>query len=125
MIICASNRPEVMDGAVCNRLGFKVEFPLPDRQSRKDQLNMHIKKIFGNQVGTQVKYDCLRNDAYVTSIAERLEGCSGRTIQKCVNRLRQVALAENTLTITPERADRVIKQLCEQAEAEKRFTYKA
>jgi SpoVK/Ycf46/Vps4 family AAA+-type ATPase len=111
MIICATNRPEIMDDAVLSRLGYKVEFPLPDLKAREDQLAMHVKKIFAKQEGTQIAYDLLKDPASLTRIAQQLEGCSGRSIQKAVNRLRQTALAEDATAISQEIITRVIAQV--------------
>lgn len=111
MIICATNRPSVLDPAVLSRLGMQINFPLPDKASREKQLKMHIHHIFGNQSGKFVAYQYLQNNINIGKIAEQLEGCSGRTIQKMVNRLRQMALAENNLAITQSLVDRVIAKL--------------
>lgn len=112
MIVCATNMlPEQLDSAALSRLGLRVGFPLPDLEAREQQLKMHIGKIFGEQkVGVVVAYEYLQNDANVTYIAHKLSGCSGRTIQKFVNRLRQRALAEDMRAIDRELVDKVIAQ---------------
>jgi len=117
MIICATNKPETIDGAALSRFPMQVEFRLPDLQDRKDQLVMHIKNIFGSQKGTHVEYAVLQDPNTITTIATQLEGCSGRTIQQFVNRLRQRALAENTLTIT----DNLIRIVTQQMIANREF----
>lgn len=111
MIICATNRPEIMDSAVLSRLGYQVEFPLPDLKAREAQLKMHIKKIFTKQEGKQISYKVLQDPALLNRFAQELEGCSGRSIQKAVNRLRQTALAEDVSEITPEIMQRVVQQM--------------
>lgn len=111
MVICATNRPEILDKAVIDRLGMHVEFPLPDLQARQDQLVMHIDTIFGKQIGKKVKYGCLQDKEYIMNIAQLLEGYSGRKIQKFVNRLRQQALAENIVEVNHDLVNRVIKQM--------------
>lgn len=111
MVICATNRPEIMDDAVLSRLGFRVDFPLPDLKAREAQLAMHVKKIFTTQKGTKVSYRLLQDPEYLTYIAEQLEGCSGRTIQKVVNRLRQTALSEDVTEVSKGIVTRVINQV--------------
>lgn len=111
MIICTTNRPEVIDTAVMSRLGFKVAFPLPDLAAREAQLVMHIDKTFSTQKGAYVSYDILKKPEYLRYIAEQLASCSGRTIQKAVNRFRQVALAQDTKEITEDIVSRVLTQI--------------
>jgi ATPase family AAA domain-containing protein 3A/B len=111
MIICATNRPEIMDDAVLSRLGFRIEFPLPDLKARQAQLVMHVKKIFTKQTGNQISYTLLQDPASLAHIAQGLEGCSGRSIQKAVNRFRQTALAEDASAISQEIITRVIQQI--------------
>src|SRR4029079_6454509 len=85
---------------------------LPDTAARYAQLAMHIQKIFGTQKqGSVVAYACLKDEAYVKDIAERIDGWSGRTIQKFVNRLRQQALAQGKLVMTTDIVDQVIAQI--------------
>lgn len=111
MVICATNRPTVMDAAVLSRLGLQVEFPLPDHNARQAQLRMHIKTVFEKQTGAFVKYEYLQNEDHVVDISVQLEGCSGRTLQKFVNRLRQFALAQDTLEINADIINVVIDQI--------------
>jgi AAA+ superfamily predicted ATPase len=111
MIICATNNPQVMDTAVLSRLGFKVEFPLPDLKAREAQLAMHVKKIFATQKGKQIGYALLQNPESLAKIAQQLEGCSGRSIQKAVNRFRQAALAEDVSDISEEIITRTIEEV--------------
>ncbi|MCL4380615.1 AAA family ATPase [Candidatus Dependentiae bacterium] len=121
MVVCATNvHPSQLDAAALSRLGMRIEFPLPDVMARKDQLIMHIDRIFGNQKsGSVVAYEHLQDETILRQIAERLEGCSGRTIQKFVNRLRQRALAEDSLVITPDFVEHAIEQLHRDQKVEK------
>ena len=100
-----------MDDAVLSRLGFRIEFPLPDLKARQAQLVMHVKKIFTKQTGNQISYTLLQDPASLAHIAQGLEGCSGRSIQKAVNRFRQTALAEDASAISQEIITRVIQQI--------------
>ncbi|HSW73670.1 MAG TPA: AAA family ATPase [Candidatus Limnocylindria bacterium] len=111
MIAGTTNRPEALDPAVLSRFGKPIEFPLPDQTARYNQIIMHVRDTFAQQKGTVVAYDYLNVPENIKSMAARLEGCSGRALQKGINRLRQLALAEDTLTITAELVDRVIEQL--------------
>ena len=109
MIICATNRPNILDKAINDRF-LKIEFPLPDLNARIAQLNLHIKKIFKEQTGKKIEYCRLQDKEFIINFAKQLENHSGRVIQKFINRLRQVALAQNTLVITDELIDQVLKQ---------------
>ncbi|MGB8467372.1 MAG: AAA family ATPase [Candidatus Babeliales bacterium] len=111
MIIGATNRPEILDEAVRSRFGVTIHFPLPDSSARYNQLVMHIKNTFVVQTGVYVAYDCLKDETYVATLAERMDGWSGRTIQKFVDRIRQQALARGHLTVTPAEIDQMIAQV--------------
>lgn len=111
MIICATNRPEVFDKAVMSRLGLKVEFKLPVLEDREKILTMHINKIFGVQKGKFVYYDLLRDPRIITEVSQRLKDCSGRTIQKFVNRLRQSALSQDSLDVNIDLINKVLNQI--------------
>lgn len=108
MIIAATNRPEILDSAVLDRFGSAVEFKLPDQNARIQQLKMHTEKIFGNHKGTPVNYDLLLNQEYIEAVAEKLAGCSGRTIQQCVNKMLQYALAQDTNIINNDIVDKAL-----------------
>lgn len=109
MVIAATNRPSALDKAVLSRFGVKVEFPLPDKNARKKQLEMHIRDVFTKQRGTKVAYDYLTNN--IDDIANRSEGFSGRTLQQFVNRLRQMALAQGILAVNKAMVDEAIAQI--------------
>jgi Holliday junction resolvasome RuvABC ATP-dependent DNA helicase subunit len=112
MIVCATNRPEALDPAVVSRLGIRIEFPLPTLEERIDQIKMHIASIFGTQkAGAIVDYSLLTNDLFITNLAERLEGVSGRVIQKTINRIRQAALADDSFLITETTVNNVINRM--------------
>lgn len=111
MIICTTNRPEVIDPAVRSRLGLSVEFKAPDFKARVAQLKMHIKNVFDVQKGATVNATHLKNEKTVAEIARKLEGVSGRTIQKCVNRFRQMALALDKLVVDDQIIAEVIGQI--------------
>lgn len=110
MIICATNRPEVLDSAVLSRMGEQIYFPLPDLPARYAQLVMHRNNVFEKTAGTAVNYDLLKNKTCLESMAQKTEGFSGRTLQKMINKLRQTALANGTLTITNALIDQVINK---------------
>lgn len=116
MIICTTNRPEVIDPAVRSRLGLSVEFKVPDFKARVAQLKMHIKNVFDKQKGAIVNAAYLKNENIITEIARKLEGVSGRTIQKCVNRFRQMALALDQLAIDSQIVTAVIEQVTKERE---------
>lgn len=111
MIMGATNHPEMLDDAVLSRFGTTVRFPLPDVQARHDQLIMHIKNILENPTGKKVDYQYLQNDAHIMDMATRLEQCSGRTLQQCVNKIYQKALATNQLMIDADLVNEVINRM--------------
>lgn len=111
MVICTTNRRAVIDQAVLDRLGLQVEFTLPSLQARQQILQMHIQTIFAKQKGKVVNYKFLQNDDNILKIAQQLDGCSGRVIQKFVNRLRQYALGENQLFVDEQTVHTVTKQI--------------
>jgi ATPase family AAA domain-containing protein 3A/B len=118
LIIAATNRPEILDRAVLSRFGSTIEFPLPDLQARIAQLNMHIKAIFGNQRNKKVDYALLQKSPYICELAQRLDGCSGRTIQQLVNRILQYALAQNLSTISASLVNEAILRIEEKRKLE-------
>lgn len=111
MIICTTNRRSVIDQAVLDRLGLQIEFILPSLQARQEMLQMHIEAIFTKQKGKLVNYEFLKNNDNLFKMAQQLDGCSGRVIQKFVNRLRQYALGENQLFIDEQTVHRVMAQI--------------
>ncbi len=110
MIICATNRPEIIDEAVQSRCGTKIHFDLPNPEQRTKILDLHIRKIFGNQKGTQVDYTVLKKEEMKEKIIAQLEGTSGRIIQKFANQLRQSALAQEKPIVTEALINRIIKE---------------
>ncbi|MBY0110079.1 MAG: AAA family ATPase [Candidatus Babeliaceae bacterium] len=113
MIICTTNRPEILDPAVISRLGIHIEFKLPDLDARVAQIKMHTSKIFAQQTGTVVDFEYLKDEQNILALAKRLDGFSGRMIQKCINSFRQCALAQNILKIDASIVEQVIQQLHE------------
>ncbi len=104
MIVCATNRPEALDHAVISRLGIRINFPLPTLEERIDQIKMHI-------VSTIVDYSLLTSDIFIANLAERLEGVSGRVIQKTINRIRQAALADDSFLIRETMVNNVVNRM--------------
>lgn len=107
MIICATNRPEIVDDAALSRLGLKVKFELPDQATREKILTMHIEKTFKKKQGKVVDYTLLQQQSTVANIAN----CSGRTLQKGVNRWRQMALSQDKPRIDQNIIDAVVHQI--------------
>ena len=101
----------MLDAAVLSRMPMRVHFPLPDQKARCAQLNMHITKIFENQAGKVIDYTLLQDASFVESMSAQLDGVSGRTIAHLVNRIRQLALAENIDSVTSDLVDRIITQI--------------
>ena len=111
MVIAATNHPEMLDDAVLSRFGTTIHFPLPDVQARHDQLIMHIKSIFESPIGKKIDYQYLQNDAHIMDMAVRLEKCSGRTLQQCVNKIYQKTLATKNLTVDARLVNEVINRM--------------
>lgn len=113
MIICATNRLEVLDKAVVSRFGTQIKFDLPDENARRGQLKMHIEKTFAAQTrgSSHVAYDYLKDETALNQIAQQTNGWSGRTIQKFVNRLRQQALAQGQLAINAQLVNYVMDKV--------------
>lgn len=103
IIVGTTNIPEELDNAVLSRFSTVVSFTLPDLKARQDQLAMHIKDVFG-RAKKPVDHKIF-NESYNGKLAQRLEGASGRDIQQFINKIYQLALANNATEISQEIVD--------------------
>ncbi|MFB6297361.1 MAG: AAA family ATPase [Salinirussus sp.] len=90
IVIAATNRPEMIDDALLRpgRLEKTVETPLPDREARREILEIHLREM------------PLEADVDVDGLADRTEGFSGGDIAALA---REAAMLAIELTVTDDR----------------------
>lgn len=142
MVVLATNYPEVLDSAVLSRINKKVSIPLPTRDERirllklyttkyllSSSVDQHGKDKKNNKKNTKQKELVLTvvpeiDDAYLTALADRLGGFSGRDIDQLLGEIRiEGAMAENN-TITQELFDRIVANKIEQHNQERTWEEK-
>jgi AAA+ superfamily predicted ATPase len=127
MLVFATNRPEDLDQAALDRTDKQVSIPLPGVNERARILNLYLTKyiandhrpitINGNVVEAQLHMEPTINAAYVTGIAQRLEGFSGRKIEQLVMELRTLCYLSNDLVLTHEMVDAAVEAMIAQQKA--------
>lgn len=111
MVMCATNRPEVLDPAVLSRFGLTIHFDVPTREARLDIIRMYIDREFFKNPKDVIDSGLLKNVKVLENLADSLKGCSGRDISKCIAAIRQRVLATQTLVVTSNSIDRAVKQV--------------
>lgn len=84
MIVFASNQPEQFDWAINDRIDEMVGFELPGKQERVSMLRMYFEKYVAtppSRKSTPIHIDDM-DDTVFESIADRIDGFSGREISK-------------------------------------------
>jgi hypothetical protein len=100
MWVLATNRVEILDEAVANRMDVKLFIPLPDLDRRKQIIEMHLPFFFPEEKQREIAF----SKGAVHRIAEKTESLSGRTLVKLLNRLtvnaRKKPLTDETIDST-------------------------
>lgn len=120
MIILASNYAENLDTAVLSRINKKIEIPLPGLDERIKILNFYIDKRLKQpqKNGRQLVVHHTINDRYITEIAKKIDGFSGRTIEQCITEISIEGLIGSG-TVNTEIFDRVVQDRIQQHQKEK------
>lgn len=103
MIICATNRPDMLDKAVVDRLAVKVEFKKPGYDERLKMFKLYLNDEFDPEEISSID---------VAPLARATDGFSGREIVQLVTGIKAAALLEYKpgQPVSPVLADRILKQ---------------
>lgn len=108
MLICATNRPDMLDAAVLSRLAIKIEFKKPSNDERFKLLNLYLKREFNRDDFDPVVLE---------DIAVKTEGFSGREIAQFVSGVKAEILGKNLPDITTDVFNSVLEQFISYHEA--------
>lgn len=98
MLVFATNYEDELDPAVLSCINKKIYFPLPGFDERKKIFNLYLDKYIANDeriikregkeftVTINVTEDI--NEDFINSVAQKIEGFSGRDIEQMVGELR-------------------------------------
>merc|ERR1719235_610660 len=110
MVVMATNVREILDRAVLDRVDEHFEFPLPSLDQRLQMLRMffdeHIRKPTKKGISIDVDPDI--NDTYLTAIATRTDGLSGRQLAKLVLACQAAVFGSGTRKLTMGLAETVV-----------------
>jgi len=101
MLICATNRPDMLDAAVLSRLAVKIEFQKPGVHERTKLLNLYLQREFNRD-----DFD----DAVVQAMAIKTDGFSGREIAQFVSGLKAEVLGSDHTELSPAIMYKVLDQ---------------
>ncbi len=93
MLICATNRPDMLDLAVLSRLAVKIEFQKPALNERVQLLKLYLEREFNRD-----DFDA----AVLQAMAAKTDGFSGREIAQFVSGLKAEVLGNNNAELSPE-----------------------
>ncbi len=101
MLICATNRPDMLDAAVLSRLAVKIEFQKPAISERVKLLNLYLKREFNRD-----DFD----NSVLQVMAAKTDGFSGREIAQFVGGLKAEVLGNNHTILSPTIMYKVLDQ---------------
>ncbi len=132
MIVLATNYEDELDAAVRSRIHKKVPFNLPSLEERVKIVKQKIDKYVVNDKRKYHKDDeeieaFLTmgndiNDEYITEIAQRIKGFSGRDIDQSVSEMRLRAYRSGQNLLTKEIVDLVVRDKIKEVEKDKLAT---
>jgi ATPase family AAA domain-containing protein 3A/B len=96
MLICATNKPDLLDPAIIDRLDEQIKFDLPKETERKKLIDLYSKRHLNT---SSINTNALTPDVR-DKIAQITDGFSGREISKLMLAVRNKVLADNTNTLT-------------------------
>jgi ATPase family AAA domain-containing protein 3A/B len=134
MFVFASNYESELDSAILSRIHKKIQFPLPALPEREKILNQKITKYIINDKRTYLKNDkevtetlSIADDVtpeYLYTIAQKIEGFSGRDIDYAVSEMRMRSYRSGNNTLTRNIIEMVItEKVAEVAKDKKISTY--
>ncbi|MBD3273109.1 AAA family ATPase [Candidatus Dependentiae bacterium] len=129
MFIFATNYPEDLDPAVLSRIHKKINFTLPDLKEREQILNLYFKKYIiddekivkknGQKVINKINISPQINREFIYSIAQKVNGLSGRDIEQVVSELQIAAYIKGNGNLTKEIVTRVVDRKIKEFNQEK------
>ena len=123
MLVLATNRPQDLDSAILDRVDVSMMIGLPKVEQREDLLKLYLKKHVVDMVTREnnsqawfrtkknfvVEKECTTNETMKT-IAEKVEGFSGREISKLMISVRYKFTMNPKLTLSLEMMNQVIRE---------------
>lgn len=85
-VILATNLPSMLDRAVLDRVDEAFEFPRPAYEQRVQMLNMFLEEYVRRPTkkGWQIELDEKIDEQFISDVAKKTEGLSGRQLAKLV-----------------------------------------
>lgn len=115
LMIAATNEPNLLDSAFLSRLDEHIKFDLPDKQTRIDLLRQFFTQYTSKQ---KAKTSIAINvDEQLNSIADQIDGFSGREISQLARAFIAQAAANGDNTITDAVIEEVVARKIAQKEA--------
>jgi AAA+ superfamily predicted ATPase len=104
MFVFATNHPEKLDSAVLNRIGYKVEFSLPELDERSKIFDLYIKK-YVTAAGLGLANDFKQHQH---TLVKAMEGLAGRDIDGLTIKIVLAAHIAASDVVTYDIAKKVI-----------------
>jgi ATPase family AAA domain-containing protein 3A/B len=111
VVVLATNIRGVLDRAVLDRIDESFEFPLPSAKERQRMLEMFMDQYIHTPTkkGRQIEVDEAIDEEWITKVAERTDGFSGRQLSKLVVAYQAAVFGSGTTRLTTGLAETVLQ----------------
>ena len=110
MIVCATNKPDLLDKAVIDRLDEKIKFDLPQETERNKLLQLYAKNHLQK---ASIDISAISNEL-IQKISKLTAGFSGREISKLLLAIRNKVFADGAKKLTAAQVDEIVSIRVEQ-----------
>lgn len=134
MLVLATNRPQDLDSAILDRVDVSMKIGLPEEEQRQALVRLYLNKLvvkmameenkkrgwFNTKKKWIIDDECMTNET-VSTIAEKIEGFSGREISKLMITVRYKLTMNPTCTLTRDMVDQVVREKLHEHEEKVEF----
>lgn len=122
MLILATNYPNNLDSAVLSRISKKLEIPLPGQAERIRLFERYFKKhIEDTQDNVKLIIDTPFTHERIATIAQKIEGFSGREIEQLLAEIRIESMIANNNHVSYQLVNRITEDKTEQHRKEQEW----
>ena len=122
MLILATNYPNNLDSAVLSRISKKLEIPLPGQAERIRLFERYFKEHIENtQDNVKLIIDTPFTHERIATIAQKIEGFSGREIEQLLAEIRIESIIANNNHVSYQLVDRITQDKAEQHRKEQEW----
>mmetsp|Transcript_25760 Transcript_25760/g.60154 ORF Transcript_25760/g.60154 Transcript_25760/m.60154 type:complete len:568 (+) Transcript_25760:105-1808(+) len=110
-VILATNVPTILDRAVLDRMDEQFEFPLPQKQQRRQMLDMFLETYLRmpTKSGKGIEVDPAIDEKFLEMMATKTDGMSGRQLAKLVLAFQSAVFGSGTQRLTLGLAETVLQ----------------